>query len=50
MPAKKTDGLLTVKVGGMISDGKGGSYAKGAKISAVDAEAAASLKAKGLVE
>lgn len=47
---KKTEGGLTVKVPGAISDGKGGFYAKGHKFEAVDAEAAAQLKAKGLAE
>ena len=49
MPAKKDD-RLTVKVGGALSDGEGGFYAKGHKFEAVDAEAAKSLKAKGLAE
>lgn len=46
----RTSGALTVLRDNEVSDGCGGFFAKGDKIDAADAEAAASLKAKGLVE
>lgn len=47
---KTTNGEMTVKVDDRIGDGEGGYLKKGAKFTPVNAEAAESLKAKGLAE
>jgi hypothetical protein len=47
---RKAEGGLTALKDNAISDGKGGFLVKGDKFDAVDADAAASLKAKGLAQ
>lgn len=44
---KKATITLTVKEDDVVHDGNGGFLAKGAKVEAVDREAAESLKSKG---
>jgi len=50
MAKAKDEGALTVKKEGAIFDGVDGFLEVGAKFDAVDEEAAAELKAKGLAE